>query len=187
MILRRGGELKCYRQTDRQTDRQTEPQTKHSLLKSTKAYMPRICLGDDLICTLHIYVHMYIRIKNKASEDDTVTGKKSYIRPLRKIRPAYLKVHRESKHEGVRYPCNECEFAATAAFVLKRHKESKHEGVRYPCNECEYAGTTKGSLKVHKESKHAGVKYPCEYCKYAATSKRVLVAHKRRKHALLLL
>ena len=29
---------------------------------------------------------------------------------------------------------------------LKTHIESKHEGVRYPCDECEFASTTKSDL-----------------------------------------
>ena len=32
--------------------------------------------------------------------------------------------------------------------------ESIHEGVRYPCNQCDYKATLKGNLKKHKMSKH---------------------------------
>ena len=42
--------------------------------------------------------------------------------------PSYLK-HIESKHEGVRCPCDKCEYAATEAGSLKRHIKSKHKGV----------------------------------------------------------
>ena len=42
-------------------------------------------------------------------------------------RPGDLKKHVESIHEGVRYPCKQCEYAATQAGDLKRHVESKHE------------------------------------------------------------
>ena len=62
----------------------------------------------------------------------------------------YLKIHKESKHEGIRYPCDECEFAATTLGYLKRHKENKHEGIRYPCDKCEFAATTPSNLKNHK-------------------------------------
>jgi len=37
------------------------------------------------------------------------------------------------------------EYAAITASKLKKHKESKHEGVRYPCDECEFAATTAGN------------------------------------------
>ena len=36
---------------------------------------------------------------------------------------------------------------------------SWHEGIRYPCAECDYAGTTVGNLKIHKESEHEGNRY----------------------------
>ena len=34
---------------------------------------------------------------------------------------------------------------------LKQHKEIKHEYIRYPCKQCEFAGSTAGYLKVHIE------------------------------------
>ena len=37
---------------------------------------------------------------------------------------------------------------------LKRHKESMHEGVRYPCDECDYTATGFHNLKRHIRSKH---------------------------------
>ena len=37
---------------------------------------------------------------------------------------------------------------------LKEHVESIHEGVRYPCDQCDYKATQKGSLKRHKKSNH---------------------------------
>ena len=53
----------------------------------------------------------------------------------------------------MRYPCNQCEYAATAASRLKNHIESKHEGkVRYPCDQCDHTVTTARSLKLHIES-----------------------------------
>ena len=53
-----------------------------------------------------------------------------------------------------RYPCSQCEHAATTARELKSHVESKHEGVRYPFPECKYAAAQKGDLKKHLENKH---------------------------------
>ena len=34
--------------------------------------------------------------------------------------------------------CNQCKFAAIHINDLKRHMEAKHEGIRYPCDQCEY-------------------------------------------------
>ena len=55
-----------------------------------------------------------------------------------------------------------CEFTASTSYNLKVHKQSKHEGIRYPCDMCEYAVTRQWVLKVHKESKHEGNRYPCD-------------------------
>ena len=38
------------------------------------------------------------------------------------------------ENKVVRYPCDECKFAAASTVSLKRHTESKHEGKRYPCD-----------------------------------------------------
>ena len=69
--------------------------------------------------------------------------------------------HNRSKLEGVRYPCNQCEFSSTTADYLKKHIQSIHEGVRYPCNQCEFSATSKDNLKKHIQSIHEGVRYPC--------------------------
>jgi len=44
-----------------------------------------------------------------------------------------FKIHKFSRcahllHEGVRYPCLQCDYAATKASDLKRHVENKHAG-----------------------------------------------------------
>ena len=60
----------------------------------------------------------------------------------------------QSKHEGVRYPCNQCEFTATSLSHLNRLKKVKHKGLRYECNQCEYAATSVSHLKRHTDNKH---------------------------------
>ena len=58
----------------------------------------------------------------------------------------------------MRYPCPQCEHAATAAGALKIYVESKYKGVRFHCSQCEHAATAAGALKIHVESKHKGVR-----------------------------
>ena len=53
-----------------------------------------------------------------------------------------LKLHKESKHEGIRHHCDQSDYAATQATALKRHKETMHDCVRYPCGQGENAATT---------------------------------------------
>jgi len=57
-----------------------------------------------------------------------------------------LKAH---KHEGVRYTCKQCSYAATTAIILKIHVEIKHVGIIYPCSKCDYFATTASNLKIN--------------------------------------
>ena len=68
-----------------------------------------------------------------------------------------LKKHIDSKHKGVIYPCDKCEYAATRAEQLREHIKRKHERVRYPCEKCEYSTTARGYLKTHVERKHKDI------------------------------
>ena len=46
--------------------------------------------------------------------------------------------HIENKHEGIRYPCLECDFVSTSAGGLKIHIDS-NQGLRYNYDKCEYS------------------------------------------------
>ena len=49
------------------------------------------------------------------------------------------------KHFGIRYDKKQ---------LLKAHKDSKHNGIKYSCDECDYVANTKSILKGNIESKH---------------------------------
>ena len=59
--------------------------------------------------------------------------------------------------------------------TLKRHKKNISQGLRYPCDKCDYIATKSGNLKTHKETKHQGVRYPCDQCDYIATSCNIYI------------
>ena len=40
-----------------------------------------------------------------------------------------LKKHREIKHEGICYPCDQCDYNATEARALIKHREAKHKDI----------------------------------------------------------
>ena len=44
---------------------------------------------------------------------------------------------------------------------LAKHKRAVHEGVKYPCGQCNHQATSKGDLARHKRAAHEGVKFPC--------------------------
>ena len=95
---------------------------------------------------------------------------------------AALSYHKQSKHEGIRFQCDQCAYIATRQSSLIRHKKSVHEGFLYPCNKCNYAATYLANLKQHKASVHDGVKYPCDQCAYTATQMSSLKLHKESVH-----
>jgi len=66
----------------------------------------------------------------------------------------HLKTHIQSKHEGVRHACNQCDYQAVYQSTLKIHIQSKHEGIKYSCNRCDYQSSLKNSIKTHIKSIH---------------------------------
>ena len=80
--------------------------------------------------------------------------------------------------------CKLCSYQARSkqAKDLNEHIQRVHEGIRYPCDLCDYQATKRGHLKTHKESKHEGKRYPCPYCTQTATQKLNLKTHIKKKH-----
>ena len=54
------------------------------------------------------------------------------------------------------HKCGECGAGFRRKDSRAKHIRSKHEGVKYSCNQCEYQATQQGDLKRHKQSKHNG-------------------------------
>ena len=54
------------------------------------------------------------------------------------------------------YECNHCQNKFTTKPGLKLHIESKHEGVKFACMQCEYQATRQSALTRHIQSKHEG-------------------------------
>ena len=71
--------------------------------------------------------------------------------------------HKASKHEGITFPCDKCNYVATYIGTLNRHKQTTHEGIKFPCDECEYSGASLSYLKKHQKI-HQRIKYLCDLC-----------------------
>ena len=124
-----------------------------------------------------------------------------------------MMAHYRSKHEDIRYPCDQCDYQASYKGDLHKHIQSQHgfsvssqcpecgaefrqrgamlahcrsihEGIRYPCNECDYQATQQSGLKRHILNIHEGIKYPCNQCDYQATDKSKLRKHMKSKHGV---
>lgn len=88
----------------------------------------------------------------------------------------HLKTHIQSQHKEVKKTlcvlCNK-EFSG-----LYNHIKSKHKGVTYNCNICQYKITQNSHLTRHIKTLHFKErKYPCKICDYQATIKSNLSNH----------
>ena len=107
-----------------------------------------------------------------------------------------LKRHKITKHEGVKYNCDQCDEEFTEMGNLKRHKLTKHDGIRYDCDQCEARFYDQDTLKKHKLTKHEGVRldrvdggvnserkpYSCQICGFKCGKKPNLKSHIKRRH-----
>ena len=65
---------------------------------------------------------------------------------------------------GGRFVCHECNIVYASNIALKLHKQSKHDMLRYNCDHCEYKATRQNLLIAHKQSFHEGMRYSCDQC-----------------------
>ena len=96
--------------------------------------------------------------------------------------PTYTLYMDESNSSNQFDKCGECGPGNRRKKALVQHIRSKHKGVKYSCDRCEYQATEKGDLKKHKQAIHEGIKYPCNECEYQATWQRCLKKHKQSQH-----
>ena len=126
-----------------------------------------------------------VNIKNEKSLSCTLDELIGFIQnPLKTLDVSNGIQNQESKHEGVRYSCTQCDYQVTKKSNLQRHKQAKHEQIRrYSCDQCKYQASLQVYLRKHVKSKHEGVKYSCDKCEYQVTKKDNLQEHQQSKHA----
>ena len=79
----------------------------------------------------------------------------------------------------------QCNYQARFKTVLTAHIKSKHKGVKYACNQCDYPATQQGNLRTHVQFKHdksVHYYYGCNQCKQKFTRKGSLKNHLRIQH-----
>ena len=105
-------------------------------------------------------------------------------------------MHTLSKHEGIRFYCDQCEYKVTQKGILRVqnnrnmktsykqtlriHNQSKHRDIKFDCDQCEYKAKTKRNLRVHTLSKHTTQRNTKELSESA--KKINLKVHKESKH-----
>ena len=105
------------------------------------------------------------------------TSNSSIFNAAKKTKKKIVKKSKQNKEEDFMnvYSCGECLYKAKNRYNLRIHEESKHEGVCYSCDHCGYRAKWKKNLKQHVESQHEGVRYSCVQCDYRAKLKQHLL------------
>ena len=93
-----------------------------------------------------------------------------------------MRRHVLAVHQGVRFPCNLCNYRAPDKGSLLRHTRGVHQGIRYYCDFCFYSATQKGNLKKHQGMKHKDNNYSCMYCTLQVNWKGSFIKHLQNQH-----
>ena len=103
---------------------------------------------------------------------------------FRTMRLNDLNWHKKSVHHIIKiYNCEKCDAMLSSSFSLKRHDNAMHKGVRYSCDHCNYKATQLGNLKTHIKAVHLKVKnYHCEDCEYRTPLLSTLKRHVNTVH-----
>ena len=65
---------------------------------------------------------------------------------------------------------------------LTKQKLSVHKGVKFICDQCEYAATTRNQFTEHKKVQPDGVTFDCDQCDYKSSCRSMLVGHVKSVH-----
>ena len=75
--------------------------------------------------------------------------------------------------------CLKCGVVYCDKGTMLKHYRSKHQGIKYPCNQCDYWSTQKSSLKTHILAKHSDTVLKCEHCSYQTKWRTNFNTHKK--------
>ena len=94
--------------------------------------------------------------------------------------------HEKYRHKGVKYPCDQCEYATNIIADLKYHQIRYHtindsHGEK-SCERCEYRGS-QTELFYHIKYRHKRKNlFQCDRCEYSARKHSLLKKHMDNKH-----
>eukprot|EP00092_Neocalanus_flemingeri_P016310 GFUD01017655.1.p1 GENE.GFUD01017655.1~~GFUD01017655.1.p1 ORF type:complete len:300 (+),score=87.50 GFUD01017655.1:37-936(+) len=52
------------------------------------------------------------------------------------------------------YSCDQCDYRSDRHYCIKIHKNARHDGIKFPCDQCEYKSTYSNALTRHKKNQH---------------------------------
>jgi len=93
-----------------------------------------------------------------------------------------LNAHIKRVHNGQIFKCDVCDYTAKQFHTVKIHKQKTHSDVKRRCKECDYVTNMETALKRHIRTWHKNIRYPCDKCDHVATSSGRLTKHRQRIH-----
>ena len=96
----------------------------------------------------------------------------------------YLKRHRKSVHEGLKYSCDLCDYKVTDQTIFNTHLREIHDLNKLVCNVCDYKANRRGELQAHMRNEHQenNLNFQCNQCDYKDTCEAFLNVHKNKEH-----
>ena len=105
---------------------------------------------------------------------------------FRAVNKSTVKIHNDSIHLGLKYPCSFCPYVANSKPALAQHVKKTHikddKVEEHQCRYCEHKTALKRNLKLHEESIHEGRKHKCAECGKIYSHERGLRKHTLNEH-----
>ena len=83
------------------------------------------------------------------------------------------------------FQCPGCQGVFRDRSNLVKHYRSEHEGIRYPCNHCDYQAKRLSHLKDHISAKHSEDIIKCDFCDFETKWKQQYRKHMKDYHLAL--
>ena len=93
-----------------------------------------------------------------------------------------LNLHRQNVHEGIKYPCDECDMVFNFKGNHKRHVLVVHKNMQYQCTYCDKRFKEARGIKEHTDAVHKGIRHPCQFCDFVAMTRRGFRNHVDKIH-----
>ena len=96
----------------------------------------------------------------------------------------YLRRHRKSVHEGLKYSCELCNYKVTDQTIYNTHLREIHDVNKLVCNVCDYKANRRGEMQAHMIDNHQSnnLNFECNQCDYKDTCEAFLNVHKNKEH-----
>ena len=93
-----------------------------------------------------------------------------------------IEQHKRSKHDGIIFSCETCDFKTEYASNLTSHCEYVHSKIIFQCKAFDYGGPSKRYLTKHTNNLHSEKTLQCSNCDFSCSSSQQLRRHNSKEH-----